>query len=137
MSTVPPLAATAQTSDGSDCRQQRIDNGWNRTQYRECRRAEIQINIERLDADFAQMRDWLRARGLDVNDAGHITDRQGRTLAQIEASNADLSAGNAELATGNAALRAEIGDLRLSIQTSRAEYRQILQDFERDVLGKN
>lgn len=132
-----PIAATAQSSVARDCVQLRIDNGWSRTEFRECRRLEIQRNIDRLDAEFTEMRDWLRARGLDVNDAGHITDPQGRTLAQIEASNADLSVGNTELATGNAALRAEIADLRLSIQTSRAEYRQILQDFERDVLGRH
>lgn len=128
------VAANAQSTDTRDCHQLRIDNGWSRTEYRECRRLEIQRDIVRLDAEFAQMREWLQVRGLDVTDAGVIVDPEGRTLAHIEASNAALAAGNAELAAGNAALRAEIEHLELSIQTSRAEYRRILLEFERAVL---
>ncbi|MEM7241252.1 MAG: hypothetical protein AAF429_03605 [Pseudomonadota bacterium] len=117
-----------------DCATLRIENGWSRTEYRECRRGEIQANIDRLDAEFNQMRDWLRARGLDVNEEGHITDPKGRTLAQIEASNAALAASNADLAASNAALRADITALELSIQTSKQEYLDILKEFERSVL---
>jgi len=83
------------------------------------------------------MRDWLRARGLDVNDAGQITDPKGRTLAHIEVSNAALAAGNEELVAGNAALRAEIKSLDLQIKTLDAEYLEILRNFERSVLQGN
>lgn len=134
MTTFSPTVATAETETAKDCATLRIENGWDRAKYRECRRAEVQANIDRLNADFAEMRDWLRARGLDVNEAGHITDPEGRTLAQIEASNAALAAGNADLAAGNAALRAEIKNARLRIKTANEEYQRILREFERSIL---
>lgn len=136
MTSVLPITATAETDLPRDCLKLRMDNGWSRAEFRQCKLEESRKRTAQLDAEFAEMQDWLQARGLDVNDAGHITDPQGRTLAQIEASNAALAAGNADLAEGNAALRAEIKGLRLSIQTSRAEYQRILQDFERDILGQ-
>ena len=137
MTSVSPIAATAQTESGKSCATLRVENDWTRAQYRECRRGEVQANIARLDVEFAEMRAWLQARGLDVNDAGHITDPQGRTLAQIEASNTALAASNAEMAASNAALRAEIKTLDLQIQTLDAEYLEILRDFERSVLRGN
>lgn len=118
--------AHAQESVLRDCATLRVQNGWSRAEYRDCRRAEMQREIDRLDAEFEMMRDWLRARGLDVTDAGVITDPEGRALAQIALFNAALAAGNADLEAGNAALRAEIEDLELSIETSREDYRRIL-----------
>lgn len=125
-----PVPAAAQHAQSLDCAAQHVASDWSRTEYRACRRLEVQQNIDRLDAEFAGMKAWLQARGLDVNEAGHITDPEGRTLAQIEVSNAALAA-------GNAALRADIANLRLSIQTSRAEYQEILKDFERAILSNN
>lgn len=137
MTSLSPISVSAQTAEQRDCRQLRIDNGWSRTEYRACQRVEIQRNIDRLDAEFSQMRDWLRARGLDVNDAGHITDPQGRTLAQIEVSNAALAAGNAALAAGNVALRAEIESYKLRIRIADKKYDRILQEFAQTVLQGN
>ena len=136
MTSVLPNFATAQTTQTADCAALRVQNGWTREEYWACRRGEIQQNINRLDAEFAEMRAWLRARGLDVNDAGHITDPKGRTLAQIEASNAALAAGNADLVEGNAALRAENRTLKLEIQTLDAEYQRILSEFAQDILRR-
>ena len=136
MTSVLPIPATAQTTQAADCTALRVQNGWTREEYWACRRGEIQTNIDRLDAEFAEMRAWLRARGLDVNEAGHITDPKGRTLAQIEASNAALAAGNADLVEGNAARRAENKVLQLEIQTLDAEYQRILREFERDILQR-
>lgn len=131
------LAVNAQSTEARDCRQLRIDNGWSRAEYRECQRVEMQRDIDHLDAEFAQMRDWLRERGLDVTDTGIITDLEGRSLAYIEASNATLAEGNAELTTGNAALRAEIENFDLRIATADAEYQRILREFEQAVLQGN
>jgi hypothetical protein len=131
------LAVNAQSTEARDCRQLRIDNGWSRAEYRECQRVEMQQDIDRLDAEFAQMRDWLRARGLDVTDTGIITDPEGRTLAHLAASNAALIEGNAELTAGNATLRAEIEDYDLRIATADAEYHRSLREFEQAVLQGN
>lgn len=121
------VVANAQSAELRDCAKLRIEHGWSRTEYRACQREEIQQNIERLDAEFAMMRVWLRARGLDVTDAGIIIDPEGRTLAQIEAS-------NDALAVENAALRASIENLDLRIVTADAEYRRILREFEQAIL---
>lgn len=137
MTSLSPFSALAQTSEPRDCLQLRLENGWSRAEFRQCRLEESRRQTAQLDAEFAEMLDWLRARGLDVNDAGHITDPQGRTLAQIEASNAALAAGNAELVAGNAALRASIGNLEMRIQTADAEYQRILREFEQAVLNRN
>lgn len=123
-----------QADEPRDCLKLRKELGWSRAEYRTCHREAMQQNIARLDADFARMKAWLQARGLDVNDAGHITDPKGRTLAKIEASNAVLAEGNADLAEGNAALRANIKKLDLRIQTADAEYRRILAEFSRTAL---
>jgi hypothetical protein len=121
------VVANAQSIEPRDCINLRIQNGWSRTEYRACQCEETQRNIDRLDTEFAQMRDWLRARGLAVTDAGTITDSEGRTLAQIEASNAALEA-------GNAGLRNSIDDLELRIVTADADYQRILREFEQTVL---
>ncbi|MDJ0627603.1 MAG: hypothetical protein QNJ44_05040 [Rhodobacter sp.] len=134
MTSFSSVTATAQDNSGKDCATLRVENGWSRAQYRECRRVEVQANIDRLDAEFAEMRDWLRARGLDVNDAGHITDPAGRTLAQIEASNAALAASNADLAASNAALSAEIKSYRLRSKIADEKYERILREFEQTIL---
>lgn len=144
MTSFSPIAATAQTTEPRDCLKLRMENGWSRAEFRQCKLEESRKRTAQLDAEFAEIRAWLQAPGLDVNDAGHITDPKGRTLAQIEASNAALAAGNAalaagnaDLAAGNAALRADIRQLELRIKTANAEYQRILKEFERAVLQGN
>ena len=121
------VSASAQTDAPRDCLKLRMENGWSRAEFRECKLEESRKRTAQLDVEFAQMRDWLRARGLDVNEAGYIIDPQGRTLAQIKAS-------NKELAEYNASLRSDISALELSIETSRAEYQKILKEFEQAIL---
>lgn len=127
-------SSPAQADQVRDCTTLRLANGWSRAEFRQCKLEETHKRTAKLDADFATMKTWLQARGLDVNDAGHITDPKGRTLAQIETSNAALAAGNAELAAGNAALRAQNHQLNLEIKTLDEEYQRILREFSRTVL---
>jgi hypothetical protein len=119
----------AQSAEPRDCAKLRIEHDWSRAEYRACQREETQQNIDRLDAEFAKMREWLRSRGLDVTAAGIIVDPEGRTLAQIETSNAAVAA-------DNAVLRANIEGLELRIVTADAEYQRILQEFEQAILQR-
>jgi chromosome segregation ATPase len=113
-----------------DCMALRKANGWSRAEFRECKIAEMKKNIARLDADFEASRLWLQARGLDLNDAGHIIDAKGRTLATIEAQNAQLEQSNANLEQSNAALRATLTQLKTDNAQLDEEYAAILNDFK-------
>ena len=117
-----------------------------RAEMATCRHGNIatqEIEIARLDSEFLEMKAWLQARGLDVNEAGHITDPQGRLLAVIEAettelreSTAELRESTAELRESTAALRANTRETQLRIDTLDEEYQQILDEF-RTFLNRN
>ncbi|MEM9423032.1 MAG: hypothetical protein AAF986_11155, partial [Pseudomonadota bacterium] len=60
MTAIPAGSVPIAHADTRDCAQLRRDLGWSRTEYRACRREEIEANITRLDAQFAEMKAWLQ-----------------------------------------------------------------------------